>query len=303
MVGGGRRKNFAIGIDLGTSNTVAVIRRPDGHIRPLLFDGQPVMPSLVYFDEGGHLHFGRDAQRMALLDPARCEPNPKRRIDDRSVFLGDQDVPVVELLAAILRAIAAKAHESVGFLPRAVLTHPASWGAPRREVLQTAAARAGFPPVTLVPEPVAAVRYFTDVMRHPVPVGHAVAVFDFGGGTLDVAVVRNDGGSFSVIGSGGLEDLGGLDVDAALAAQLGEMLKTKGHAAIWQQLTAPTNTRTGVTGACSGKTSAVRRRCCRAPPSPLPSYLAWTRRCTSPATSWNASPPRCCNVLLPRPPR
>lgn len=242
MVGGAQREHFALGIDLGTSNTVAVIRWPDGRIRPLLFDGQPVMPSLVFLDEGGHLHFGRDAQRMALLDPGRCEPNPKRRIDDRAVLLGDRDVAVVELLAAILRAIAAKAHESVGFLPRAVLTHPAAWGAPRREILQTAAARAGFPPVTLVPEPVAAVRYFTDVMQQPVPAGHAVAVFDFGGGTLDVAVVRNDGGTFSLIGSGGLEDLGGLDVDAALANQLGGVLKSNGNGAIWEQLTAPTST-------------------------------------------------------------
>src|SRR5262249_30384755 len=50
------------------------------------------------------------------------------------------------------------------------------------------------------------------------------AVFDFGGGTLDVAVVRNSGGGFEVLGSGGIPDLGGLDVDAALVEHLGTVL-------------------------------------------------------------------------------
>ncbi len=234
------RQRFAIGIDLGTSNTVAVIRSPDGRTRPLLFDGQPVLPSVVYLDEAGHIHVGRDAQRMAQLDPARCEPNPKRRIDDQSVLLGDRDVPVVDLLAAILGAVATKAVESVGFLPPAVLTFPATWGPVRREALQRAAARAGWPPVRLVPEPVAAARYFTQVLRRPVPVGSSLAIFDFGGGTLDIAVVRNDGESFSVLGAGGAEDLGGLDVDAALVAHLGQLIARQSPE-VWQRLNAPTS--------------------------------------------------------------
>ncbi len=56
---------FAMGVDLGTSNTVAVVRWPDGRTRPLLVDGVPVLPSGVYLDEHGRLHVGRDAQRLA----------------------------------------------------------------------------------------------------------------------------------------------------------------------------------------------------------------------------------------------
>ena len=91
------------------------------------------------------------------------------------VLLGGREVPVVELLAEILRAVARAATEAVGFLPAAVLTYPAAWGNPRRQTLQDAAARAGWHQIRLVPEPVAAARYFTNVMRRPVNVRLALA--------------------------------------------------------------------------------------------------------------------------------
>ncbi|MGW0431966.1 Hsp70 family protein [Micromonospora sp. NPDC003197] len=237
---------YAIGVDLGTSNIVAVLRWPDGRTRPLLFDGQPIMPAGVYLDEQGRLHVGRDAARLAQTDPGRYEPNPKRRVDEPAVLLGDREVPTVDLLGALLRAVAQAAVEAVGFLPPAVLTYPASWGVRRREVLATAVSRAGWPPAdptttpsgaagafggtVLVPEPVAAARYFADVLRRPVPVGAAIAVYDFGGGTLDIALVRNEGvdrtgrARFAVIGSGGLAELGGLDLDAAIVEHLGALI-------------------------------------------------------------------------------
>src|SRR5690348_10429811 len=234
-------QGFAIGVDLGTSNTVAVVRWPDGRTRPLLVDGAPVMPSGVYADESGQLLVGRDAQRLAGLDPSRFEPNPKRRIDEPGVLLGNREVATVDLLGAVLAAVARAAVEAVGFLPPAVLTFPAAWGARRRDVLAHAAARAGWPPVRLLPEPVAAARYFADVLRRPVPVGACLAVFDFGGGTLDVAVVRNENSQFNVLGSGGVEDLGGLDVDAALVEHLGGVLSASAPE-VWQALNQPDTT-------------------------------------------------------------
>ncbi|HEY1176816.1 MAG TPA: hsp70 family protein, partial [Phytomonospora sp.] len=210
--------------------------------RPLLVDGTPVMPSSVFVDESGHVHVGRDAQRLAQTDPARFEPNPKQRTDEQAILLGDREVPTVVLLTAILRAVADKAVEAVGFLPPAILTYPAKWGSLRREMLQDAAAKAGFPPVHLVPEPIGAAHYFAEVMKQPIPVGASVAVFDFGGGTLDIAVVRNEGmAGFQVLGDGGLKDLGGLDVDAALVEHLG---RTINHNApeLWQRLLHPQST-------------------------------------------------------------
>jgi molecular chaperone HscA len=235
------QQGFAIGVDLGTSNTVAVVRWPDGRTRPLLVDGVPVMPSGVYADESGQLLVGRDAQRLAGLDPSRFEPNPKRRIDEPGVLLGNREVATVDMLGAVLAAVARAAVEAVGFLPPAVLTYPAAWGPRRRDVLAYAASRAGWPPVRLLPEPVAAARYFADVLRRPVPVGACLAVFDFGGGTLDIAVVRNENGQFNVLGSGGIEDLGGLDVDAALVEHLGGVLSSSAPE-VWQALNQPDTT-------------------------------------------------------------
>ena len=234
-------EGFALGVDLGTSHTVAVLRWPDGRTRPLLFDGVPLLPSAVYLDPNGALHVGRDALRMAALDPARLEPNPKRRIDEATVLLGRHEVSTVDVLAAVLAAVARAAVEAVGFLPPAVLTYPAAWGPTRRAVLAGAAAKAGWPPPRLVPEPVAAARYFADVLRRPVPVRASIAVFDFGAGTLDVAVVQNTGNGFAVLGAGGIENLGGLDVDAALVDHLGRLLGGTAPGA-WAALAHPDTT-------------------------------------------------------------
>jgi len=236
---------FVLGVDLGTSNTVAMLRHPDGRTRPLLFDGQPLLPSATYLDTTGRLHVGADALRLGQAEPARIEPHPKRHVDDDSVLLGEASVPVADLLAALLGAVAREATATAGHLPPAVLTYPAAWGAARREVLTAALGKAGWPVDTrLIPEPVAAARYFADVLRRPVPAGAALAVFDFGGGTLDVAVVRNEGPGpdgrprFAVAASGGADDLGGLDVDAALVDHLGKSLAGAEPAA-WHALTEP----------------------------------------------------------------
>ncbi|MER7420351.1 Hsp70 family protein [Micromonospora peucetia] len=253
----GQHEGYALGVDLGTSHTVAVLRRPDGHTRPLLVDGQPIIPSGVYADADGLLHAGRDAQRLARTDPGRYEPNPKRRIDEPTVLLGDRRYPPAELLAATLHAVARAAVEAVGFLPPAVLTCPATWDAARRQVLADALAVAGWPSAAehtltgptppgtrLLREPVAAARYYTQVLRRPVPVGGTVAVFDFGAGTLDVAVLRNEGADpwgdsgFTVVTAGGADDLGGLDLDVALLGRLGELV-AEADPARWDRLTRP----------------------------------------------------------------
>ena len=94
---------FVLGVDLGTSHTVAMLRHPDGRTRPLLFDGQPLLPSAVFLDASGRLHVGVDALRLGHAEPGRVEPNPKRHVDDGSVLLGDgASIPVADLFAALL---------------------------------------------------------------------------------------------------------------------------------------------------------------------------------------------------------
>ena len=145
---------FALGVDFGTSNTVAVARTPDGRVRTLVVDGSPIVPSAVYAEPGTALLVGRDAILSSRLEPARFEPNPKRRIDDGDILLGDREVPVADLVAALLQRIHEEWTRTVGPVrPELVLTHPAGWGAPRREVLLTAAESAGFDQVRLMVEP------------------------------------------------------------------------------------------------------------------------------------------------------
>ncbi|MFG3343132.1 Hsp70 family protein [Glycomyces sp. NPDC048151] len=233
-----------LAVDLGTTHTVAVVGRQGQEPRSLLFDGSPLLPSGVYLDAEGELHTGRDAQRLAAAEPARFEPHPKRRIDEGTVLLGDREVPVEELLATGLRRVAQEAAASGQRPTSTVLTYPADWGPVRRASLERAAATAGFGQVTLLPEPIAAATYCAEILGQDVPRGGAVAIFDFGGGTFDVAVVRreDDGtGRFRTLAVGGLDDLGGLDVDMALAAHLGRIVAGR-DPELWQRLSEPETT-------------------------------------------------------------
>jgi hypothetical protein len=231
--GGGAR----LGIDFGTANTVAVLALPGREPRPLLFDGSPLLPSATCADPGGRLLVGRDAQHTATAEPASFEPHPKRCIDDATVLLGDRDVPVADLIGAVLRRVAEEAARVAGGPPaEAVLTCPASWGASRRSTLLDAAA-ASLPTVRLVSEPVAAARYFVQV-TDALPVGAAALVYDFGAGTFDASVVRRDPDGFEILAAEGLADCGGLDVDAAVVAYLGAVLRQRDPAG-WARLATP----------------------------------------------------------------
>src|SRR3712207_468230 len=137
----GPPKRHALGVDFGTSNTVAVARWPDGRARPILIDGSPLLPSAVYAEPDGQLIVGRDAVHSARLDPARFEPNPKRRIDEGTVLLADREVPVVELFTAVLARVVEEWHRAAGQVrPETTLTCPATWGSTRRGLLAEAAA-------------------------------------------------------------------------------------------------------------------------------------------------------------------
>ncbi|WP_432835386.1 Hsp70 family protein [Dactylosporangium sp. CA-092794] len=229
-----------LGVDLGTTHTVAALTAADGRSQPLLFDASFLLPSSVYAEVDGHLLVGRDAERSARLDPSRFEPNPKRRVDDGTVLLGQREYAVSDLLAALLRRTADEASRVLGIMPvRTVLTYPANWATHRRSVLADAAARAGLPAPILVPEPIAAAAYFTTVLGRNIVPGGVLVVYDFGGGTFDTTVLRRrpDGG-WDVLASDGLPDVGGVDLDAAIIGHLGQSL-TVTDPERWRQLVEP----------------------------------------------------------------
>jgi hypothetical protein len=228
-----------LGVDFGTSNTVAVLRWSDGRARPLLFDGSPLLPSAVYAEPGGALVVGRDAVHSARLDPGRFEPNPKRRIDDSVLLLGEREVPLVDAVAAVLSRVSEELRRTAGQASvEATLTCPASWGATRRLVLADAAAAAGLGQVRLVPEPVAAATYFAQVLGREVPIGSVVVVYDFGAGTIDASVVARTSSGFEVLAVDGRDDIGGLDIDAAVVELIGTVCAER-DADAWRRLASP----------------------------------------------------------------
>ncbi|MDQ2585740.1 Hsp70 family protein [Saccharothrix yanglingensis] len=228
-----------LSVDLGTSNTVAVLAAHGRPPRVVEVDGSATMPSAVYCEEDGTLVVGRDAERRARLDPSRFEPNPKRRVDDGALLLGDNVVPVSDALAAVLRRVLDETTRQLGGEPvdEIRLTHPAQWGPTRRNVLLSAARLAGVTgEVVLVPEPVAAASHYASLA-----VGQALAVYDLGAGTFDVAIVGATQNGFTVLAEDGLPDLGGLDVDQALLEHVGRQVSHRDPAA-WQRLLRPVST-------------------------------------------------------------
>ncbi|MCT2585860.1 Hsp70 family protein [Actinophytocola sp. S1-96] len=228
-------------VDLGTSNTVAVLSAPGRPPRVVDVDGASAMPSAVFATEDGRLVAGREAVRLARSAPARFEPNPKRRVDDGTLLLGDVVVPVASALGAVLGKVVAEASRQLGgVLPDQVrLTHPVRWGTARCAVLLEAARQAGVGAVVqLVPEPVAAAAHFASATGRVLAPGQALAVYDLGAGTFDAAVVGAGQHGLTVLAESGLSDLGGLDIDQALLDHLGRQVGGRDPDA-WRRLVTP----------------------------------------------------------------
>ncbi|GAA0909997.1 hypothetical protein Vau01_114980 [Virgisporangium aurantiacum] len=228
-----------LGVDVGSSNTVAVLTGPDGVVRPVLFDGFELLPSAVLRDENGVLHCGVDALHLGRTRPQALELYPKRCVDDGTVLLDGVEVAVPALVAALVRRAVAEAARVVGHQQVEVtLTYPAGWGERRRSVLLAAAGLAGLSRVALVAEPVAAAALFAAADGGGVPVGGHVVVYDAGAGTFDTAVLRRTRDGFDVRAHRGLSGAGGLDVDAAVVTHLGRRFGPR-DTGRWQRLISP----------------------------------------------------------------
>ena len=216
---------WTLAIDYGTSNTAAAVALDGGAPQALLVDGAPRLASTVVLDADGELVVGRKAENLVAVRPEAVERAPKRRLGVvETVILGEQEVEVVECVAAVLRPVVKEALRQAGqeAPDRVVLTHPAAWTAARTDPLRAAAARAGLQDVELLEEPVAAARHYAAAR---VAAGGYVAVYDLGGGTFDTAVLQRTSDGFVLAGKGGDQELGGEDFDERLAAHVADLIE------------------------------------------------------------------------------
>ncbi|MFE6614133.1 type VII secretion-associated protein [Amycolatopsis sp. NPDC057786] len=239
-----------VAVDFGTSSTCVVASINGREPQVVVVDGQPLMSSAVYAAPDGTLFVGQEAERQAAVDPSRYEPNPKRRIDEGDLLLGDNVLRVTDVVRAVLKRAVTEARRLAGDaeVELLVLTHPADWGATRTRLLRQAAGGLARQ-VALVPEPVAAAVYHAATFA-PADLnsertvefsgrpGDALAVLDLGGGTVDVSVVQRMPGSpadrsspakragFQVLATRGDPSFGGADVDQALLEHVGSLVSS-----------------------------------------------------------------------------
>ena len=210
-----------LGVDLGTTWTAAAIHRRDGCEAVQLAEHTIAMPTVVASVERrarrGRRRRAPPGERPGSRGP-RVQAPPRRqhpvRAGRRPVRRRSTDGP----RAAPRRSTAAEAQ--AGQRPDSVtLTHPANWGEFKLDLLREAGRVAGLDDVELMSEPEAAARHYARLGR--LEPGQAVAVFDFGGGTFDAAVVRNGEDGPELLGTPeGFERLGGIDVDHAVLAHV-----------------------------------------------------------------------------------
>ncbi|MFD0581656.1 Hsp70 family protein [Dactylosporangium darangshiense] len=145
-------------------------------------------------------------------------------------------MPVTEAIAATLRRVAEEAARvSGGADLDVVLTHPAGWGPTRRATLRAAAESAGFAAPAMLPEPVAAA---SQALSGRDKSGKPLLVYDLGGGTFDVALVRDTDEGVEILAADGTPDLGGQDLDALVVDLVRRAVEERDPPA-WARLSTP----------------------------------------------------------------
>ena len=220
-----------VGIDLGTTNSsIAVVH--DGGVTVIPVHGRPAMPSVVGMDPAGRLVIGQAAKNQAVSAPENTVLSVKRLMGtDKQVSLGGKSYRPEEISALILGELKRAAETHLGHaVTRAVITVPAFFNERQRLATQDAGKLAGLEVLRIINEPTAAALAYgagqAADAKH-----ETLLVYDLGGGTFDVSVVRVENGIVEVRASHGDIHLGGDDFDEALAMLGEQRLRAKNTAA------------------------------------------------------------------------
>ncbi len=234
----------AVGIDLGTTNSVIAIMESGEPTVLVNSEGNRTTPSVVAFKEDNRL-VGQVAKRQAVLNPrgtlfevkrfigrtweevaheAERAPYEVARGDDGGVrfVVGDKKYTPEEISAMVLRKMVDDASERLGEkITKAVITVPAYFNNSQREATQNAGKIAGLEVLRIVNEPTAASLAYGMEKKG----NETILVFDLGGGTFDVSVLEVGDGVFEVRSTSGDTHLGGSDMDHAIVDWMAEEFK------------------------------------------------------------------------------
>jgi molecular chaperone DnaK len=218
-----------IGIDLGT--TRSVVAHVDQNGIPYVIpnrEGDPTTPSVVLF-ENGTIVVGKEALKAKSALPDQVASFAKREMGSKvfSQIVDGQSYPPELIQSCILGRLRKDAERKLGqTVQKAVITVPAHFNEPKRRATIDAAQLAGLEVLAIINEPTAAAIAF-GVQRHATMLGpQTVLVYDLGGGTFDISLVRVDGSNIDVLASDGNAMLGGIDWDKCLIQWLDDQFAT-----------------------------------------------------------------------------
>lgn len=217
------------GIDLGTTNS-AIARQRGMRTDVLATSDGALVPSAVHISAQGAVRVGTEALKMRSADPANTATEFKRVMgtDARIAFpASGRQLTAVELSAEVLKHLVQRARQSGTAVEAAVITIPAMFQLAQCEATQNASKLAGLSYAPLLQEPIAAA--IASAGSAELREGYWL-IYDFGGGTFDVSLVRSRSGRLQVLDHDGDNHLGGKDFDRILARHAAETVRATGRA-------------------------------------------------------------------------
>ncbi len=208
-----------VGIDLGTTNSeVAFVI--DGHARVITDVNNGIIPSCVGIDTEGRVIVGEEARNQVVAAPDRTVLSIKRLMGtDRTVPMGGSDYRPQEISAFILKALKEMAEKNLECaVGKAVITVPAYFTDAQRHATREAGELAGLNVVRIINEPTAAALSYESANSET----RKILIFDLGGGTFDVSIVKIENQVVEVLSSTGDNHLGGDDFDRKIVNRLVE---------------------------------------------------------------------------------
>lgn len=216
---------YPIGIDLGTTNSVACVWRR-GSLETILVDGRATIASAISVRPDGAILIGQAAKARAMLEPSQSVTSAKRSIGDGKTQwqIFNRNYTPIQVGALVLGRLKTAAESFLGQpVTEAVITVPAYFNNNQKRDTKLAGEAAGLRVLQLLPEPTAAaISYGLDKGKD-----QTILVYDLGGGTFDVSVLTVKGNRFQVVAVDGDFHLGGDDFDLLLVEHLIGLLQKR----------------------------------------------------------------------------